>query len=299
MPLARHSIPWGPLVIIHPLAEVSPGAQLGADVEIGPFVVVEEGAVVGDRCKLLARSSVKSGTVLGSDNLVCEGAIVGGTPQHLQQREEPGRLVMGDRNIIRENATLHRAFRTDATTIVGNDCLLMVGAHVAHDCLLGDHIVLTNNAMLGGHVTIGDRAYLGGGSAVHQFCRIGRIAMIGGLARLDQDVPPFMTVDGESNKVVGLNRVGLRRAGIDAEQRTELKEAYHLLYRGGLKWEALLEAMEQQYTAGPAAELAPFLQNTTRGYVRERHTPRKSTLRIVREESSEGDLISQPFKQAG
>ncbi|WP_197528455.1 acyl-ACP--UDP-N-acetylglucosamine O-acyltransferase [Aeoliella mucimassa] len=286
-------------MIIHPLAEVSPRAKLGVDVEIGPFAVVEDDVEIGDRCQIAARASVKSGTTMGCENLIGEGAIVGGLPQHLHQPENPGRLMIGDRNMIRENVTLHRAFIPDQATIIGNDCLLMVGSHIAHDCIIGNNVVLTNNALLGGHVTVGDRAYLGGGAAVHQFCHIGRVAMIGGLARLDQDVLPYMMVDGESNRVVGLNRVGLRRAGATPHERTQIKEAYNLIYRSGFHFEQLIEALEEQYDAGPAAEFAPFLRTGTRGYIRERRDPPKS-FRLVREDpAADSKLIVEPVKQAG
>lgn len=286
-------------MIIHPLAEVSPRAKLGIDVTIGPFAVVEDDVQIGDRCQLAARSTLKNGTTLGADNLIGEGAVLGGMPQHLHQPEQPGRLLIGDRNIIRENATVHRAFVPDTATTIGNECLLMVGAHVAHDCILGHNVVLTNNAMLGGHVTVGDRAYLGGGAAVHQHCNIGRVAMIGGLARLDQDVPPFLMVDGESNLVVGLNRVGLRRAGVTPQERTEIKDAYQLMYRGGLMYQALIEALDAQFQQGPAAEYAPFLRAATRGYVRERRDPPK-TLRIIREDPADDNrFVSEPVKQVG
>lgn len=298
LPHARPT-PGDPPVIIHPLAEVSPGASLGVDVVIGPFAVVEDDVTIGDRCQLFARSTVKSGTTLGDDNVVAEGAVLGGMPQHLHPPERPGRLVVGHRNVIRENATLHRALEEHAVTTVGDDCLLMVGSHVAHDCVLGNHVVLTNNAMLGGHVTVGDRAYLGGGAAVHQHCRIGRIAMVGGLARLDQDVPPFVMIDGESNLVVGLNRVGLRRAGIDTHQRGELKEAYRVIYRSGLAWEELLDSLESLFPRGPAAEFAPFLRDSTRGYVRERRYPPTATIRLVREDPASEAAISEPVKQVG
>jgi UDP-N-acetylglucosamine acyltransferase len=194
---------------------------------------------------------------------------------------------------------LHRAFVTETATTIGNDCLIMVGAHVAHDCIVGNNVVLTNNAMLGGHVTVGDRAYLGGGAAVHQHCNVGRVAMIGGLARLDQDVPPFVMVDGETNQVVGLNRVGLRRAGVTPNERSEIKDAYQLIYRGGLMFQELVEALDAQFTDGPAAEFAPFLRAATRGYIRERRDPPKS-FRIVREDpATEGSLVSEPIKQVG
>jgi UDP-N-acetylglucosamine acyltransferase len=286
-------------VTIHPLAEVSPSAKLGADVTIGPFVVVEDDVELGDRCTLLARSTVKRGSKLGSDNLVCEGAVLGGLPQHLRQPENPGRLVVGDRNVFRENITVHRAFVPESSTIIGSDCLLMVGSHVAHDCIVGNNVILTNNVLLGGHVTVGDRACLGGGAAVHQHCNIGRVAMVGGLARLDQDVPPFMMVDGESNMIVGLNRVGLRRAGVTPDERNEIKQAYQFIFRSGMMYDELLETLEASFTEGPAAEFAPFLRAATRGFVRDRRDPPK-TFRIVREDPMSDDiLVVEPLKHAG
>lgn len=282
---------------IHPLAEVSPKAKLGVDVTIGPFAVVEHDVVIGDRCQLAARSTVKAGVTLGADNIVGEGAVLGGLPQHLNQPEQPGRVVLGDGNVIRENVTVHRAFATESATTIGNECLLMVGAHVAHDCIVGNNVVLTNNAMLGGHVTVGDRAYLGGGVAVHQHCNVGRVVMVGGLARLVQDVPPFTMVDGESNHVVGLNRVGLRRAGVTPQQRTDIKDAYQLIYRGGLAFQELLDALDAAYQDGPAAEYAPFLRAASRGYVRERRDPPKS-FRLVREDPATAEPLVEPIKQA-
>lgn len=285
---------------IHPLAEVHPGAQLGVDVVVGPFAVIEDDVQVGDRCQVSPRASIKSGTTLGCDNQVGEGAVLGGNPQHLHTIEHPGRLVVGDRNVIRENATLHRAMESDQATILGDECLVMVGAHIAHDCIVGNNVVLTNNVMLAGHVTVGDRAYLGGGCAVHQHCRIGRIAMVGGLARVDQDVPPFVMIDGESNQVVGLNRVGLRRAGISSQERTHLKAAYQVLYRQGLQWEETLAMLEQQFSEGPAAEFGSFLRGTSRGYIRERRNPPKATIRLVRETpESGGELVSEPIRKVG
>lgn len=282
---------------IHPLAEVSPKAKLGVDVTIGPFAVVEHDTVIGDRCQIFSRSTIKAGVSMGADNIVGEGAVLGGLPQHLNQPPQPGRVVLGDRNVIRENVTIHRAFATDTATIIGHECLLMVGAHVAHDCIVGSNVVLTNNALLGGHVTVGDRAYLGGGVAVHQHCNVGRVVMVGGLARLVQDVPPFTMVDGESNQIVGLNRVGLRRAGVTPTQRNEIKEAYQLIYRGGLGFQELLDALDAVYQDGPAAEFAPFLRAATRGYVRERRDPPKS-FRLVREDPNSAEPVVEPLKQA-
>jgi UDP-N-acetylglucosamine acyltransferase len=274
-------------VSIHPQAAVSPYAIVGANVKIGPFCVVEPGVIIGDNTALASRVVVKSGTTLGRGNHICEGAVLGGLPQHIHMPESPGRLTIGDGNVIRENVTIHRALEAHNTTSVGSFCLLMVGAHVAHDCHLGNNVILTNNTLLGGHVHVEDRAYISGAVAVHQFCRIGRLAMVGGLARVRQDVPPFVTVDGGTTMVVGLNRVGLRRAGYTPEQMDQLKSAYRLIYRSGTPWEEMLEVLEQDFTDGPAAEFAVFFRDGQRGFVQERRTPPGATVRLVREEDSE------------
>jgi UDP-N-acetylglucosamine acyltransferase len=195
--------------------------------------------------------------------------------------------------VIRENATLHRAMNSEGATQVGDDCLIMVAAHVAHDCRIGNHVVLTNNVMLAGHVSVGDRAYLGGGSAVHQFCNIGSIAMVGGLARIDQDVLPYVMVDGESNRVVGLNKVGLRRAGIDSAERSEIKRAYHHIFHDGLPLEDLKLLLQTEFASGAAAEFALFLAQTTRGFVRERRRMARPTLRLVAEDSAVDDDLAE------
>jgi UDP-N-acetylglucosamine acyltransferase len=292
-----------PLVSIHPLAAVSPYAILGNQVKIGPFSVVEAGVEIGDASTLASRVVVRTGTSLGRDNIVCEGAVLGGMPQHLHMPQFPGRVVVGDGNVIRENVTVHRAMEADKVTRIGNGCLLMVGAHVAHDCTLGDNVILTNNSMLGGHVSVADRAYVSGGVAVHQFCRIGRLAMVGGLARVRQDVPPFVTVDGGSTMIVGLNRVGLRRAGFTPQQMLELKEAYRVIYRSGLAWEEMLDALETQFTDGPAAEFVSFfLGGNQRGFVQERRTPPGATVRIVRDEQESAEqtpALAEAEKMAG
>ena len=275
---------------IHPLAAVSPYAVLGTGVKIGPFSVVEAGVEIGDNTTLASRVVIRTGTSLGRDNIVCEGAVLGGMPQHLHMPEFPGRVVIGDNNVIRENSTVHRAMESERVTRIGNGCLLMVGAHVAHDCTLGNNVILTNNAMLGGHVTVEDKAYVSGAVAVHQFCRIGRLAMVGGLARVRQDVPPFVMIDGGSTMVVGLNRVGLRRAGFTAQELIELKDAYRVIYRSGLPWEDMLDTLQTQFTSGPAADfLTFFVGGNSRGFVQERRTPPGATVRIVRDEQESTD----------
>ena len=236
---------------------------------------------------------VKSDTTLGERNHVFEGAVLGGLPQHLQLPEQPGGLVIGDDNIIRENATIHRSLEKDGTTRVGDKCLLMVGTHVAHDCTVGGGVILTNNVLLAGHVEVAERAYLGGASAVHQFCRIGRLAMIGGMARVKKDVPPFVLVDDATSLIVGLNKIGLRRAGFASEEIQQLKDAYRLIYRRGLTWKEILAALASEFPDGHAAEFHEFFCGGTRGFVPERRTPPSATLRLHRDESAEPDYRSK------
>ena len=268
---------------IHPTAIVSPDAEVDSDVIIGPFSVVEPNVRIASGCRLAARVTVRSGVRLGAENEVCEGAVLGGAPQHLAPPGPPGRVEIGAGNTIRENATIHRALNEDAATRIGDACMLMVGAHVAHDCEIGSGAVLTNNVMLAGHVTIGARAYVGGGAAVHQFCRVGRLAMVGGMARVTQDIPPFVTIDGGSNLVVGLNRVGLRRAGIDRRQIAELKEAYRVIYRSGESLEERLNLLTERFAEGPASEYVEFLLGGKRGFVRARRSPPGGTIRVFHE----------------
>ena len=275
---------------IHPLAVVSPHAELGTNVRIGPFCVVEAGVILGDGCHLTGRVTVKSGTVVGRDNLVLEGSVLGGMPQHVNMPEYPGTVTIGDGNVFRENTTVHRALNAGNATRIGNRCLFMVGSHVAHDCCVADNVVLTNGSMLGGHVQVGERAYLGGGAAVHQFCRIGKFAMIGGMARVIRDVPPFVMLDGQTAMVVGLNRVGMRRHGFTAREMAQLKAAYRIIYRSALVWQEMLDELRAQFSDGPAAEFLPFFLGGKRGFVQERRTPPGAVVRLVREETEEPSL---------
>lgn len=256
---------------IHPTAVVSRSAIISPGVYIGPFAVVEGETVIGPGCRLEARVVVKEGTVLGPNNHVFEGAILGGLPQHVHMPEHPGRVIIGAGNVIRENVTIHRALEENESTVVGDNNLLMVNAHVAHDCRLGNNCILANNVMLAGHVSVGDRAYLSGAVAVHQFCRIGTLAMVGGHARVGKDIPPYVTVDGFTTLVVGLNIIGLRRAGFSHQQIHQLKEAYRIIYRSGLSWAQILQRLKDEFPEGPAALLYQFLSSTTRGITPERH----------------------------
>jgi UDP-N-acetylglucosamine acyltransferase len=274
-------------VSIHPSAIISPAAQIAQDVQIGPFCIVEPGAAIGAGCILECRVTVKQATSLGPNNRVFEGAVLGGLPQHVHIPAQPGRVVIGAGNTIRENVTVHRALVHDHATVIGDNCLLMVGSHVAHDCHLGNSVILTNNVMLAGHVTVGDRAYLSGAAGVHQFCRIGALAMVGGQAHLSQDVPPYVTVDGLSTMVVGLNKIGLRRAGYDHTAIQELMAAYRVIYRSGLRWAEILEQLRTRFPTGPAALFYEFLSTTARGIISERRAPPGATIKLRESAESE------------
>ncbi len=265
---------------IHPTAIVSSTAQIAPDVQIGPFCIIEPETVIGQGCILESRVTVKTGTTLGANNRVFEGAVLGGLPQHVHIPENPGTVVIGSNNVIRENVTVHRALVPDHATMIGDDCLIMVNSHVAHDCHMGNHVIVTNNALLAGHVIVEDRAYISGAAAVHQFCRIGCFAMVGGQAHMVQDVPPYVTIDGLSSMVVGLNKIGLRRAGFDQEAIQELMAAYRVIYRSGLRWVEVLEQLRTRFPSGPAALFYEFLSTTARGIASERRAPPGATIKL-------------------
>lgn len=275
---------------VHPTALVDASAQLGRDVTIGPYAIIEAGVVIGDRCTIEAFAVLKSGTVLGDDNHIYERSTIGGPPQHIKAPHKTGGVVIGTGNTIRENTTIHCSLHEHTATVVGDHNYLMVGAHVAHDCNVGSHTIFANNATLGGHVVVEDRAYISGNVAVHQFCRVGTLAMVGGLARVVKDVPPFVTIDGVSCNVVGLNTIGLRRAGFTTGQITELKQAYRVIYRSGLTWREIIETLQTKFTSEPVAHFGRFLPLVTRGIVQERRMPPGATVKFTEEALPEPTL---------
>jgi len=250
--------------LIHPTALVAPGARLGRDVRLGPYAVVEEETELGDRCEVRAHATIKRYTRLGADNLVHEGAVLGGEPQDVADKGEPSRLVIGDGNRIREGVTIHRGSQGGETR-VGSGCFLMAYVHVAHDNVIGDGAILANNVMLAGHVAIAGGAFLGGGAGVHQFCRIGRLAMIGGNSKVVQDCLPFVISDGAPARARGLNVVGLRRAGFGASQLRVLREAYRLLLRSGLPLAVALERLTALQDPN-LDEWVAFIRASRRGF---------------------------------
>jgi UDP-N-acetylglucosamine acyltransferase len=253
--------------VIHPSAQVHPSARLGPDVEVGPFAVIEAGVTVGAGCRLAAQAIVKAGTELGAGVHLDHFAVVGGAPQDLSfdPRTDSG-VRIGDRTVIREHVTVHRATQAGERTLVGADCLLMVGSHVAHDCVVGDHVILANGCMLGGHVQVGDKAFISGGVAVHQFCRIGGGALISGNAVITEDVPPDALAHGR-NLLAGLNLIGLRRRAVPAGAVAEIKRAYHAVYdaSGACAQLAQKALSEGDYQTQEARDFLNFFLSGKRG----------------------------------
>jgi UDP-N-acetylglucosamine acyltransferase len=220
------------MVEVHETAVVDPRALLGEGVRVGPYAVIGGDVEIGDGTRIGPHAVIHPHVRLGHDNSVHAHAVLGDLPQDVAFTGAETRLQIGDRNLIRENVTVHRASQPDRLTRIGSDCFLMAGSHVAHDCRLGDRVVLTNNVLLAGVVEVGDGANLGGAAVIHQFCRIGTLAMVGGFGGVGQDVLPYSMVHGIPARHFRLNTIGLRRAGIKGERYGALEVAFRALRRG-------------------------------------------------------------------
>ncbi len=219
--------------MIHQTAIIEKGAKLGADVAVGAYCVVGAEVVLGDRVTLHSHVVISGKTTIGDDTEIFPFASIGSTPQDLKYHNEPSTLTIGKRNKIREHVTMNPGTEGGGmVTKVGDDCLFMMGAHVAHDCQVGNRVILANNATLAGHVHVGDGAIIGGLSAVHQFVRIGHHAMIGGMSGIENDVIPYGQASGKRANLVGLNLIGLKRSGADREEIQALRQAFTQLFEG-------------------------------------------------------------------
>ena len=251
--------------LIHPSAHVHPEAQIGPGVKIGPGAVIEAGCVIGADCEIQANAILTSHVRMGQRNRIGYGAILGAEPQDLSFKPVPSFVEIGDDNTIREYVTIHRGTKEGTVTRLGNQCFLMAGSHLAHNCQLGNGVILVNNTLLAGYVTIEDRAFLGGASLIHQFVRIGRLAITRGGTRIGKDIPPFCMAVA-TNTVTGLNRVGLRRAGFSAATRRQVQEAYNMLYRSGLNVSQAVERLKDG--SAEVQEMVDFIAASKRGICR-------------------------------
>lgn len=247
---------------VHETAVIDPNAQLGEGVQVGPFCVIGSNVVIGDGTVIGAHVVIEPWTTVGNECRIYTGAVLGGVPQDQKFKGERSFLTMGDRNIIREYVTIHRATGEGNSTTIGNDNMLMAYCHIGHNCTLGNNITMANMVGISGHVSIEDRSVFGGMVGVHQFVRIGKLAMLGGYSKVAQDVPPFMMVDGRPVKVYDLNVRGLRRSGVGPGVRSGLRQAYKLLYRSNLNLSQAIEAIEAEVEQSPERDyLLNFVRN--------------------------------------
>jgi len=257
--------------VIHPTAIVSPLARLGNNVRVGPFCVIGANVELGDECVLHSHVVLEGHSKFGRGNEFFPFAAIGGKSQDLKYIGEPTYLEVGDHNVFRENTTVHRSTADGEPTRIGSHNLLLCYSHVAHDCQLGNHIILSNSVGLAGHIVVDDHAIISGLAAAHQFCRIGKHSIVGGLSKVVQDVPPFMIVDGNPASVRGLNLVGLQRRGFSEEDIKHLKVAYKKLFlkKDGNMATSLssLKAMHSADTP-QVAHLIDFIEKSQRGVIR-------------------------------
>ena len=251
--------------MIHPTAIVHPGAILGPGVEIGPFCLVGEHVTIGRNTKLLAYCVINGHTTIGEDCIVHPYAAIGGPSQ--DKKAEPSEVsfvTVGDRCVIREYVTIHRATGEGECTAVGDDCWLLAYTHVSHNSRLGNGVTMSNLAQLAGHCVLEDNVTIGGQAGVHQFVRIGRLAMVGGATKLARDVPPFFLCDGSPAGIFGLNKIGLQRAGVCAQAQAELKDAYKILYRSNRNLTQALSVLVDKVETPEGQELVEFLSTESK-----------------------------------
>jgi UDP-N-acetylglucosamine acyltransferase len=250
---------------IHPTAVISPEAELADNVVIGPHVVIEGKVTIGPDCILRPHVFLCGPLTMGRGNVVFSGAILGERPQHLKYNDEPTSLEIGDHNVFREHVTVHRGTAHSLVTRIGSHNFFMAGAHVGHDCSIGNRCIFTNGALVGGHCTIEDNVYMSGNSAIHQFVRVGRLALLSGCSATTKDIPPFI-VQQYIDTVVGINVVGMRRAGMTHTQINAVREAFRILFRAGLSLPAAVARLEKELgTVDAVQEMIAFLSKCPKG----------------------------------
>jgi UDP-N-acetylglucosamine acyltransferase len=253
---------------VHPSALVDVSAQLGDDVEIGPFAIVGPNCRIGDGSVVSARASLERNVTLGTNVKIGVGTVLGGDPQDLKFRGEETFVEIGDNTVIREYSTINRGTSQSFRTTVGKNCFLMSYVHLAHDCHIGDGVIISNGTQLAGHVTVDEKAILSGLVAVHQFATIGRYCFIGGCSRVAKDVPPYVKAVGNPIKLYGLNSVGLERNGFPEDVRRELKRAYRLFFKSELNLSQARERAERELKPVPEIkEFLAFFERSDRGSV--------------------------------
>ena len=252
---------------VHATAIVDESAELDSTADIGAYAIIEGNVRIGPETRVYPHAYISQGTTLGRRCQVHPFAVVGHLPQDLKFDGSPSYAQVGDQTIVREHASIHRGAVPGSTTVVGSRCFIMATAHVGHNCIVGDDVKIANAGMLSGHVEIGRGAFISGLTGIHQFVRIGELTMISGGLRVVKDVPPFMMVGPAG--VVGINVVGLRRAGLSSAERLELRECHRILYRGEPYFSQAVERVAQMVRTDPGRRLVEFLRAPSqRGFLR-------------------------------
>lgn len=258
-------------VMIHETANIHANARLGENVIVEPFAVIGPDVVLGDGCHVGAHAVLQGPMTLGNDNVIGPHAVLGAPPQDRGFGGEPTRLDIGSRNLIREFVTIHRATtKEDGVTRVGDDNMFMAYAHIGHDCRVGNHVTLANSANIGGHCVIEDYVTMSALCGIHHFTRIGAYAMLGGGTMTTMDIPPYAMASGNHARLYGLNRRGLQRNGFTPDEIRQVRRAYRLLFKAGLRLEEALSSIENDadLASGRVAHLVSFMRNSKRGVTR-------------------------------
>jgi UDP-N-acetylglucosamine acyltransferase len=247
-------------VKIHPTAIVDPGAKIGENVEIGPYSIVGSNVTIGERSTIQSHVVIEGAVTIGEQNAIGHGAFIGAQPQDVSfSPERKTSVFIGDNNVIREYCTIHRGTAEGTATKIGDNNFLMAGAHVGHNCEIGNNVTIANNCLLAGYVRVDDQAFLGGGSTFHQHMRVGRLVMVQGSSAFGKDLPPF-TLAAERNSVMGINSVGVKRAGFSTQDRNEIKAAFKLIYLSGLNLSQALEKAATMKVGAAAREFFDFIE---------------------------------------
>jgi UDP-N-acetylglucosamine acyltransferase len=262
-------MPVDPSATVAPTARVHPQARIGPQVKIGEFAIVEEDVAIGAECRIEPYVYVKRWTTLGERNEISAGTVLGTDPLDKHFTGDRSYLRIGNGNIIREHYTISRGTQAESATQIGDGNYIMTSGHIAHNCTVGNNTVIASCALVAGHVDVGDQAFISGGVVIHQYSKIGRLAMIGGNSRVNLDVPPFFLYTDFNVRPNGLNLVGLKRAGLSREEMAALKAAYKILYRSGLKLKDALARIESELDTEHTRQLVKFIQSSERGICRE------------------------------
>ena len=250
--------------MIHPTAIIHPGAQLHESVRVGPYSVIDEHVMVGAGCELAPHVHLTGHTTIGAENRFHTGSVIGDAPQDLKYDGETTWLIIGARNRFRAHVTVPRSTTPGEATKIGTEKYFMANSHVGHNSIIGNKVILANGVLIAGHVMIGEGAFIAGNAVVHQFCRVGTMAMMQGCAGVSLDLPPFTIVRG-INGMCGLNSVGLKRAGFSAKERSQLKKAYHAIFLYDDLLKDALEKARDEFTGVLAEQLIDFVATSQRG----------------------------------